>query len=272
MIYKCKSNAKINISLRIVGKKNGFHLLNSVFIPIDLSDDMEFCESDIIEIDGFNFPMGKNIIYKTITLIKKKYNINKGVKVICNKKIPMGAGLGGGSSNAAVAIKALNELWHLKLTAGQKLEIAKEIGSDVPFFVLNTPAYVTGFGENLSPIEFKQVKGILIFDGYSFDTAKIYKRFDELNAALVKDEQKFKGKIEYINDLEQAICGIEGADRVIESINDLNTLGASHSLMTGSGSCSFGIFEKDEVTKKAYDELKDKYKFVYCFSSINNSN
>lgn len=268
MIYKCKSNAKINISLRIVGVKNGFHLLNSVFVPIDLSDDMDFYESDDIKIEGFDFPQEKNIIYKTIMFIKNKYKVNKGVKVVCNKRIPMGAGLGGGSSNAATTIKALNELWHLKLSVNEKLSIASEIGSDVPFFVLNSSAYVTGFGENLTPIELNRIQGILIFDGYSFNTAKIYKKFDELNTGFANDEKKFTGKIEYINDLQSAINDMPGSSRVIEAINDLKTLGAYQSLMTGSGSCSFGLFDNDDKMQKAYNELKGKYRFTYCFSSI----
>ena len=268
MIYRCKSNAKINIELRLVGVKNGFHLLNSVFVPIDLCDDLEFSKSDDIEIIGFDFPTKDNIIYKTIMFIKEKYKVNKGVKVVCNKNIPMMAGLGGGSSNAAFTIKALNELWHLKLSVDERLEIAKEIGSDVSFFVVNVPSYVTGFGEKIEPIELEPLNGILIFNGHYFNTKKIYQKFDSLNLELSKDYPKYSGKVNYINDMEKAIIDEDGYDNVIASINDLKEGGASQALMSGSGSSTFGLFDNLEKLDETYELLKDKYKFVYKFKSV----
>ena len=270
MVYKCKSNAKINISLKIVGRKNGFHLLNSVFVPIDLCDEMEFHDSDDIEIIGFDIPKEENIIYKTIMYIKNNYRTpNAGVKVVCNKHIPMMAGLGGGSSNAAFTIKAINELWHLKLNVDDKLKIANNIGSDVPFFIVNTPSYVTGFGENIQPIEMKPIKGILIYDGYGFNTTSIYKKYDSLDVPFDKDIQKFNNKIEYTNSLEKAIIDEKGYDKVIEAISLLKENGAKEAMMSGSGSSTFGIFDDDLTLNKAYENLKEKFKFVYLFHSIN---
>ena len=271
MIYRCKSNAKINVSLKIVGMESGYHLLNSVFVPIDLCDEIEFSESDEIEIIGFDIPQEQNIIYKTIQyIIKKEQYLRKGIKVVCKKHIPMMAGLGGGSSNAAFTIKALNELWRLKYTLETKMFIASEIGSDVPFFIINSPSYVTGFGENIQPIEMKPIKGILIYDGFGFNTAKIYKNYDLLNISFDKNYPKFNKKIDYVNSLEKAITSEEGYQKVVEAISLLKENGATVAMMSGSGSSTFGLFEDDKVLEKAYNNLKDKFKFVYVFYSINN--
>ena len=267
MIYKCKSNAKINISLKIVGIKNGYHQLNSVFIPIDLADDMEFSEADRDEIIGFDFPMKDNLIFKTINLIKTKYKINKCVKVVVKKKIPAQAGLGGGSSNAAFTIKALNELWHLKLSAKDRMDLAAQIGSDVPFFLINTPSYVTGRGEIIEPIDFDPIEGIVIFDDACFKTPEVYKNFDNLNLQLEKNIPLFNGNIEYKNDLELAIKDMEGYALVSKALNDLKETNALYYLLSGSGGSVFGIYNSNDIDN-AFNTLKDKHKFIYKFKSI----
>ena len=267
MIYKCKSNAKINISLKIVGMKNGYHLLNSVFIPIDLCDDMEFSDSDTDEIIGFDFPKEDNLIYKAIELIRKKYNINKCVSVKVKKNIPSKAGLGGGSSNCAFTLKALNTLWHLKLSTEALMKLACELGSDVPFFLLNTPSYVTGRGEIIEPIEFNPIEGIIIFDNAYFSTPTVYSNFDKMNESYSKDYPIFNGKIDYVNDLEKAIANMEGYDIVQEGLKDFKKTNASFYMLSGSGGSVFGIYNKEDLDK-AYNTLKEKHKFVYRFKSI----
>ena len=267
MIYKCKSNAKINISLKLVGIKDGYHLLNSVFIPIDLADDMEFSDSDYDEIIGFDIPMEDNIIYKTIDLIRKKYNKDKHVRVVVKKQIPIKAGLGGGSSNASFTIKALNELWHLKLSNDEKIEIASLIGSDVPFFIINAPSYVTGRGEIIEAIDIPKVNGILIFDDVAFSTKVVYDNFDKLNIEFSKNISLYNGKIDYTNDLELAIVNMDGYGIIKESLADLKVTGAIHAMLSGSGGSVFGIYDEDKINE-AYDILKQRHKFVYKFKSI----
>lgn len=267
MKYICKSNAKINISLKIVGIKNGFHELNSVFIPIDLGDEMEFSESDKDEIIGFDIPLKDNLIYKTICLIRNKYKVNKYVSVKVKKNIPMQAGLGGGSSNAGFTIKALNELWHLKLNVDEKLELANELGSDVPFFLINTPSYVTGRGEIINPIEMEHIQGIILFDDATFSTPTVYKNYDNLGLEFSKNNPNYTGNIEYTNDLQKAIINMPGYDVVLNCLNDLKDTGAIHYMLSGSGGSVFGIYDSKDLDE-AYEILKMKHKFVYKFQSI----
>ncbi|MBM25730.1 MAG: 4-(cytidine 5'-diphospho)-2-C-methyl-D-erythritol kinase [Chloroflexi bacterium] len=147
-----KSYAKINLILEILGKlDNGFHEISSVVQTIDLYDTIIFKQSNHISLkcNIKALENENNLIIKTIKLLKKKYNYPGGISITLNKKIPMSSGLGGGSSNAATTILTLQELWKLPISKKELLNIALEIGSDVPYFIHGGTALIKGRGEKI---------------------------------------------------------------------------------------------------------------------------
>lgn len=265
-----KSNAKINLNLKIVGISNGYHLLNSVFVPIDIYDELIFSNSEVDEIIGMNVPINENIIYKAICLLRKKYHIEQKVKVIVKKEIPMQAGLGGGSSNAAFTLKALNELWNLSISTSDLLSLALELGSDVPFFIINKPSYVRGRGEIITPINYEGCQGILIFNEAYFNTRDVFKSYDNKTISFRQDELEFINKFDYINDLDDAIVGFNNYDKVKIAKNDLKEQKADVIALSGSGGSVFGLFTDEDCMLRAYNALKEKYKYIKIFKSLEN--
>lgn len=153
------SPAKINLFLDLLGKRSdGYHNITTVFEKIDLCDRIQFTPSaDGITVSSNlkELPSNEdNLAYRACSLLKKTYNISRGVKIYIEKMIPISAGLGGGSSNAAITLKGLNRLWKLNLTDEELFDMGKKIGADVPFFIFNHSFAVgTGRGDNINPIK-----------------------------------------------------------------------------------------------------------------------
>jgi len=149
-------NAKINIGLNVLNKREDcYHELSSVFYPVsELYDILEIITSDDFSFSssGIAIPGDNNICTKAFDLLKAEYDVGN-VKIHLHKIIPIGAGLGGGSADGAFVLKALNELFELNLTNNQLEKYALELGADCPFFIDNTPKYVTGIGEQMTAID-----------------------------------------------------------------------------------------------------------------------
>ncbi len=256
---KVKCNAKINLYFKIVGNDGEFHLIDSCFVPINLYDYINIRRASEDYVYGVNVKVADNLIYKAIKLLKSVYSVNECFEVQIIKNIPVLSGLGGGSSDAAFTLLALNEILNLKLSEDELSSLAFRLGCDVCFFIKNKPSHVSGRGEIIEPYEhFKPIKGLLIYDGLLFSTKDIYRDFDN-NPTINKD---------YINDLENGVYNQTNGHRIFEIKNDLNKYNASVSSMTGSGGCVFGIFEKNKDLNQAYKELRKKYKKVYKFKSL----
>lgn len=252
-----RSNAKINYNLKIVGRKDGYHLLDSIFVPIDIYDDIEIMESDRDEIIGMDIDFEKNIIYKSICLMRELYDINKKYIVMIKKRIPMEAGLGGGSSNAASTLILMNEMNHLNLTKERLAEIGLKIGSDVPFFIYNKTAKVQGRGEIIKLIDEKKLYGVLVFDDMKFSTKEVYDTYDHITKT---------GNLS--NDLEEAARVLPNGKRIEEIEKDLLDNGAYYASLSGSGGAIFGLFKNKEDTTMIESRLKNKYHYVKRFESI----
>lgn len=272
---KVKANAKINLYLKVLGKnETGYHDLDSLMVPIDLYDYIEIENGDSDEIIGMDIPMKSNLIYKAVELLRNKYNISKSIKIKIEKNIPSFAGLGGGSSDAAATLKALNELWELNITTEELLNLASEIGSDVPFFIINKPAIIGGRGEKITPVEIKSCSGVLIFDNYKFSTKDVFanmKKYSEpyQNIVTIKDG---KNVIEdyyslVTNDMEEGITIYKESTEITKQKDLLLGCGAINASMSGSGSSVFGLFESDKIDS-AYSLIKDKYKNVWKFKIL----
>jgi len=171
--------AKLNLMLHITGRRDdGYHLLETVFQFIDLADHIEFNANDEGSIERLpgNSPVDAedDILVTTATLLQSRFQVDKGVSIGIDKRIPVGGGLGGGSSDAAACLLALNRLWELDLSLDQLAGIGLELGADVPVFVRGRAAWASGIGEVLQAIELEQPIYLVIDPKVAVSTAQIF--------------------------------------------------------------------------------------------------
>jgi len=174
-----QSPAKLNLMLHITGRRDdGRHLLQTVFQFIDLNDQMEFdlTPDGSIQRNHSNTPVSEaeDIVIQAAELLQERFRVDRGVRISIDKRIPIGGGLGGGSSNAATTLLALNQMWSLNLGLTELAEIGLDLGADVPVFVMGRAAWASGIGEQLSPIELSEPWYLVIHPGVQVSTAKIF--------------------------------------------------------------------------------------------------
>jgi len=176
-----KAPAKINLFLEILGKRDdGYHEIETVMQEIDLVDNLQFeeiREGVRLKCNDNNIPSDENnLVCKAANLILNECGIKKGVLISLEKNIPVGAGLGGGSSDAAATIKALNLLWKIGLNDTELMEFAAKLGSDIPFFIKGKTSLCSGRGEKITPIEVKsEMNYLIIFPHINISTTTIYR-------------------------------------------------------------------------------------------------
>lgn len=272
---RIKANAKINVYLKVLGKnENGYHDLDSLMVPINLFDVMDVKESEKDEIIGMDIPLESNLIYKAIKLIRDTYGIKKKIRVEIEKNIPSFAGLGGGSSDAAAIIKALNKMWKLKLSDQEMCLFAEKLGSDVPFFIHNKPAIISGRGEKIQIVDIHDIKGILIFSDNKFSTKEVFNNMKEYTAPYEEGLIINNGKVvrqiyQYVvNDMEKGIDIYQESAEIFKQKRQLIEYGANCASMSGSGSSVFGLFDDNKKLNKAFNELKKEYKKIWKFNVI----
>ena len=250
---KILSPAKINLFLQILGKRpDGYHDLITLMCCIGLYDtvSLTFGGKDItVSCDHPDVPEDEtNLAFGAARLFFKKVKKNEGVTISIKKKIPVAAGLGGGSSNAAAVFLGLNRYYGYPISTDELMSMGISLGADVPFFIFQKPAIASGIGEKLEAYQnLKNLKILLVFPGFSISTADVYKK---LNLGLTKCEKKLKSfllnkqrfdpRYHLCNDLE-AVTASEYP--VIKTVKEaLLNQGALGALMTGSGSTIFGLF------------------------------
>ena len=265
------AHAKINLGLRIIGTlPDGYHAIHSLFLPIyDLFDTLTFenHDTDIIFIsnDHLNIPMEQNLIVKSAHLMRKHFGIEKGAIIHLDKVIPSGAGLGGGSSDAAATFKGLSKLWEITTDITTLSKLGLSLGSDIPFFFHDSPAIVEGKGEVITPISCDLHAWLLfIFPGIHINTAWAYSQIQEYSDyASIHLESVFQnGSINLqsellVNDFEKPIHAIHP---ILNDIKlQLISSGALTSLMSGSGSTMYGIFSEEstaQTAKSAFEQYQ----------------
>jgi 4-diphosphocytidyl-2-C-methyl-D-erythritol kinase len=265
-----RAPAKINWFLKVTGKRDdGYHNIISLMQCISLYDDLILEHADTIEVvSDSDIPLDDNLVYKAASLLKKYTSYRKGAKIVLQKDIPLGAGLGGGSSNAAYTLSGLNMLWGLELNNEKLSSIGAEIGSDVPFFLNSPSAIVEGRGEKVSPIKLNSSMVLLLVKPpISVSTAWAYASFDKLNdSKLTKKtidikllcrafkKQDFASLSTMLsNDLEKVI--IERYPVVGEIKNRLLERGVVISAMSGSGPTVFGVFDNKDMAENAIEAM-----------------
>ena len=243
-------NFKINIGLHITKKReDGFHDLQTIFYPIDNKTDKIVVSAGhkfIFTMEGadFNTKEADNICVKAFQLLQKKYKLGQ-ICIELTKNIPSGAGLGGGSSDAATILKMVNELYNLNITRNELINYASLLGSDVPFFIDNKPAYATGKGEMLSPVELDLGhKKISVFKpSFSISTAEAYAAvIPHDNCPYLPDLCKLpvaEWKNCVVNDFENALFPRYPVLNEIK--NKFYESGADYAALSGSGSALFAI-------------------------------
>jgi 4-diphosphocytidyl-2-C-methyl-D-erythritol kinase len=261
------THAKINLRLDILGKRpDGYHDIRTVFQKITLGDELSIAittNETTVTCDNPQVPQNEgNLAYTAARVMLDRYKIKDGVKIAIRKRIPVAAGLGGGSSNAAATLMGINQLFALGLSNEELMETGKEIGADVPFFIFGKSARATGIGEILEPLEIASPLWLLLITpDIPISTAWAY---GNIRSGLTNRENNIN-ILDCINHLDEVIAILSNdlekvvipGYPVIQTIKDeLLNKGAKGSLMSGSGSTVFGIFESETAAKEAFTQIK----------------
>src|SRR3990170_5774389 len=271
-IHTVLSPAKVNLFLRVLRKRaDGYHDIVSIMQPISLYDEISL---DIregrgisIECDNISIPVDRtNLAFKAAEAFFKTTGINNKAIIKIKKRIPVAAGLGGGSSNAATVLMALNELTSLNLSANDLAKIGLAIGSDVPFFLVGKPCLAKGRGEILEPVELPKFWYVLINPGFPVSTQWVYrnlnltKNIENININISKVSKNIAAiQRLLINDLEAVT--LRKHYEIQELKDALLALDATGALMSGSGQTVFGVFFNKGKAKKAFEQIKKDRRF-----------
>ena len=253
--------AKLNLNLSVLKKKNnGMHEINSQFQLINLFDEMkiEKTNSRLLDVStniGSSINGEKNIVYQAINELSNYI----GRQIFCNitikKNIPLGGGLGGGSSNAAGALIGVNVLFKLGLSSKDLIKIGKKVGADVPFFIFGKNAHASGTGDVLTEAKSSSKKYLLLFPQIHSSTKELFNQWDGLS----KDSQNRILKNEENTFLPLFLQNNQG---IKESFNELNDLCSLR--LSGTGSTMFFIYENKSEIKKTLKKIPSKWRHSFC--------
>lgn len=249
MLIGLPAPAKLNLFLHVVGRRaDGKHLLQSIFILIDLADELDFRlreDGAIIRAGDLECEVESDLCVRAAKALREAAGIPQaGAEICVSKRIPAGAGMGGGSSDAATTLIALNRLWNLDLPKKELARIGEALGADIPFFIYGENAFVEGIGEIITPIEVPSAQYTVIWPGRGVSTAKIFS-----SPSLTRDSESLKiatfsdflrnrwPELPGHNDLQNTAAGLEPA--ILQALDALAPFGEAR--MTGSGSAVFAL-------------------------------
>ena len=264
-----KSPAKVNLYLRIVGRRpDGYHQLDTIFHRVSLSDTLTLSKRSA----GFSFSSNAqlparegNLLFKAYCELQKKIPKLKGVHAKLVKRIPIGAGLGGGSSNAAFFLLGMIKLYGLRISNQELMKMGVRVGADVPFFLLQkSQAHARGIGEKLKAQIVKQkLYFLLLTDSRPLSTIAVYRHYREQNAGFSKAS---RNSIELVNDLQSAAVALRSS--IKKSLTALIRYGAESVLMSGSGPTVFSVSESEKQIKRLSQMLPSRLRnrAILCHS------
>lgn len=277
-----KAPAKINLGLDVLGKRlDGLHELSMVMASIDLADHLyleEIPENKIlIETNKAFLPTDKkNHVYEALELVKERFQITTGVKVKIHKQIPVAAGLGGGSTDSAAALRAANRLWQLKLSRAQLADLGAEVGSDVPYCVYSQTALVEGFGEKVTLLpSMPQCWVVVVKPKMSVSTRTIFAQveMEQLHhpdiATLVKaiESNDYRQMTQELGNSLEAVTIKKHP--IIQQIKDrMLRFGADAAMMSGSGPTVYALCRKHSRAQHIYNALKGFCDEVYLVRTL----
>ncbi|MDD3051542.1 MAG: 4-(cytidine 5'-diphospho)-2-C-methyl-D-erythritol kinase [Candidatus Cloacimonetes bacterium] len=255
------ANAKINLFLDVLKKRNdGYHEIRTIFLEIALHDIVTFDltkNSDIKILSNLEHLNGSNnLVFQVASYIKEKYRVKNGVSVFVEKRIPVGAGLGGGSSNAALAIKSLNILWDLDLSIEEQSDIASYFGSDINFFLWGKTAMGKGRGEIITPMKPVSIDNILLVNPrYEISSSEAYSLLSLSEQCSDWELLIATGNVDYCyNKLQENL--VEKYPDLANLLDKLTSMGAKKSMISGSGPTVVGFFEDKNQVKAAEAEFR----------------
>lgn len=255
----CAAPAKLNLFLHITGRReDGYHLLQTIFRLIDFSDELQFVLRDdgVIRLHTLipGVPEEKDLCVRAAKLLQKKSGTSRGVDIFLEKRIPMGGGLGGGSSDAATTLLALNRLWGLDWRRDQLLELGLSLGADVPVFLFGENAFAEGIGEKLLPIALPPAWYLVLTPPVQVPTAQVFSSKGLTRNTIPITIPPFL--IEHGgNDLEPVVCRLyPEVARYLEWLKRL--VGSRKIAMTGSGACVFAEFATEHAARAALAKIE----------------
>ncbi len=273
--FTLPAHAKINLDLKIPGRRlsDNFHEIRTIFQTITLHDRVTFQKVGDGQIDLTCSEPGipadeRNLVYRAALSLRRRYKVQDGVRILLEKRIPAQAGLGGGSSDAAVTLLGLSHLWKLKISKDDLVNVGAELGTDVPFFLTGGTALGTGLGTNIYPLDDAPRRNLLvIMPGVKVSTTEAY---TALNApTLTKADSAAILPVSYAdtqisdslydvmrNDFEPVIYKLY--PEIERARNALAEAGARKALLAGSGASVFGVFDNDESCERARGILENE--------------
>lgn len=262
-----RANAKINWALNIVGRRaDGYHLLDMVMQTIDLCDDLTVEPAGALSLTVDGAAAGEdNLVLRAARALNRYSGTCNGARMALIKRIPARAGLGGGSADCALALRALNELWKLDLTDAELLEIGEKLGADVPFCLTGGLARVRGIGEQIKPVpDAPQIPLVLVRPGDGLSTGEVFKLWDgggfgevALDGATLVDAvaRRDLAAIDGLCANALTAPAVALMPEIGRLIDEMRALGAGAAFMTGSGSTVVGAFSDAQTARRAAERL-----------------
>lgn len=269
----CRSPAKLNLFLHIIGRRpNGYHELQTVFQLIDLCDILEFRSTTLpagvlsLRCDQSHVPLDNNLILRAAERLRDLAGEPQlAAEIVLRKHIPLGGGLGGGSSNAATTLLALNFLWQLNLSITRLAEIGLELGADVPVFVTGRNAWAGGVGEKLEPLELPKRHYLVVWPGIAVNTSDVF-----AHPQLTRDSPAIK-IADFLagrggNDCEKVVRSLY--PEVAAALDWLAQFGPAR--LTGTGSCVFAAFDSLDEARRVKEKVPARFR-GFVSSGLNRS-
>ncbi len=272
-VIKEKAYAKVNLYLDVLGKlDNGYHNLEMVMAPLNLHDTLTFKKRkdgviELITSDGITDDIEDNLVYQVADFLQEQYHIKNGVTITLEKNIPIGAGLGGGSADAAATLRALNKLWKLKLTQEELAQIGKRFGADIPYCIYNKICIARGVGDELVFLDNKlNFHVLLVYPNIHMSTKEVYenvtidtlpsKKITRMTEAVYNRNFALLTQ-ELYNALEMSAFDI--SPKLKEIKTQIEQWGVEGVLMSGSGSTIFVLTEDTQKLADIEKVFADKY-------------
>lgn len=260
--------AKLNLDLRITGRRSdGYHNLESIFCLIGLYDTVYLLPRDdgriLLHTPAADMPSEQDLCHRAAVLLQSSTGSRQGADIWLDKNIPMGGGLGGGSSDAATVLMALNRLWRCGLTREELMRLGLKLGADVPFFIFGRNAFARGVGERLEYIEVPQMWYAVVRPPVHVSTAAVFSHENLTRDSKPSIMPSFLSLQPFRNDMQSAV--FQEYPEVAEAHRKLSRYGEA--LMTGSGACVFAACESREKANSICRQLSETYE-TYCVEGL----
>lgn len=261
-LLACPAPAKLNLFLHVTGRRaDGYHLLQTAFQLIDRCDTLDFEVRDDGQIVRTNdipgVPADTDLIVRAARLLQEKTGCPLGANLTLHKILPMGGGLGGGSSDAATTLMALNQLWSTGLSKTELMSLGLQLGADVPFFIFGENAFAEGVGEELQAIQTPERWFVVIEPGVQVPTPAIFSAKELTRDSKIVRIADFSSNAEMFwkNDLQTVACAM--FPEVDEAVRWLSQFG--NAKMTGSGACVFCAFADESAADKVIAQMPERW-------------